>query len=88
VAGAARGDAREDELLHIRDEARRLAPLLGAEEEQRRLDQLIGGLLGTREAQLATRAGRARGRRAPFDRERIALFESLHGVLVGHLAPL
>ncbi len=77
----------EDELLHIRDEARRLAPLLGAEDEQHQLDRLIGGLLGTHDARLSTEAGRARGRRAPFDAERIALFEILHGALAGHLAP-
>jgi hypothetical protein len=78
----------EKELLRIRDEARRLAPLLGAEREQRRLDLLIGTLLGTRQASLATRAARARSSGVPYDVARAALFERLHGALVGYLAPV
>lgn len=77
----------EGELLRIRDEARRLAPLLDAEREQSRLDRLIGALLGTGKASPATRAGRARGRGAPYDATRAALFERLHGAVAGHLAP-
>jgi hypothetical protein len=78
----------EDELLRMRDDAREIAPLLGAEEERARLDGLISSLLGTGEAGLATSAGRARSTGTPFDSARVELFERLHGALSGHLAPL
>jgi hypothetical protein len=68
----------EEELLRIRDEAREIAPALSAEAEQQRLDELIAALLGTGDTHLETDAARARGRRAPFDAARIALFEVLH----------
>jgi hypothetical protein len=77
----------EEDLLRIRDEARELAPRLGAEPEQERLDRLIAALLGTGDTRLVTEPGRARGRREPFDASRIALFETLHGALAGHIAP-
>jgi hypothetical protein len=78
----------EAELLRIRDEAREVAPALSAESERGRLDELIASLLGTGDSPLATEPGRARGRREPFDAARVALFESLHGALAGHIAPL
>lgn len=78
----------EDDLLRIRDEARELAPALGAEDEQRRLDELIAALLGSGDSRLATEPARARGRRLPFDTERVALFETLHGALAGLVSPL
>lgn len=78
----------EDDLLKIRSEARDLAARLGAEDEQRRLDDLIASLLGTGEARLVTEEGRARGRGQPFDAARVALFETLHGELAGHVAAL
>lgn len=77
----------EDDLLRIRDDARRLAPALGEEDEQAALDELIAALLGTGEARLKTAAGRARGERAPFDAARVGLFEALHGALSGYVAP-
>jgi hypothetical protein len=78
----------EPDLLRIRDEARGIAPSLNAEAEQQQLDQLIAALLGTGGARLATAAGRARGGRAPFDTARVDLFDTLHGSLAGHVAPL
>jgi Fic/DOC family len=78
----------EDELLRLRDEAREIAPSLGAEDEQRRFDDLIAALLGTGDTRLETAAAEARGRRAPFDAARVDLFEILHGVLAGYIAPL
>jgi hypothetical protein len=78
----------EDELLRLRDEARAIAPALGAREEQRRLDRLIATMLGTGEAKLATPTGRARARREPFDADRVVLFEALHGALAGYIPPL
>lgn len=78
--------AGEEELLRIRDEARRLAPELGAAEEQRRLDATISSLLGTGETRLATEVARARGSGSPFDPDRLVLFENLRGALAGHIA--
>jgi hypothetical protein len=78
----------EGDLLKIRDEARTLAPLLDARSDQQRLDELIAALLGTGDAKLVTDSGQARGCREPFDAARIALFETLHGVLAGHISPL
>lgn len=78
----------EDELLRIRDEARTLAGPLGLNEEQRDLDQLIGSLLGTRDAELVSAPGKARAARTPFDRERVDLFARLHEELAGHVAPV
>lgn len=78
----------EDDLLRIRDEARKIAPALGAEDQHRRLDDLIAALLGTGDAQLSTQSGRARGRREPFDGARVSLFGKLHGALAGHVAAL
>lgn len=78
----------EGELLRIRDEAREIAPALDAEKELAHLDRLIAALLGTGEARLVTEAGRARRRGMPFDADRLALFESLHGALAGLIAPV
>lgn len=76
----------EADLLTIRDEARRLAPSLSAEAEQARLDETIAALLGTGEIEPITEAGRARGRRQPFDAARVGLFATLHGALAGYVA--
>ncbi len=62
----------------IRDEARRIAPLLEREKELEALDRLIGALLGTREARLKTERALARGSGRPYDPDRITLFEKLH----------
>jgi Fic/DOC family protein len=78
----------EDDLLKLRDEARALAPSLGAEEAQGRFDRLVAALLGTGDTRLVTEPGIARGRRQPFDAARVGLFEVLHGALAGHIAPL
>jgi hypothetical protein len=78
----------EEDLLRIREEARALAPLLDGQAEQERLDRLIASLLGTGDTRLVTEPGRARSRREPFDAARVGLFETLHGVLAGYIAPL
>ena len=78
----------EDELRMIRDEAREVASSLDALPRQATLDRLISALLGTGGACLVTPAGRARGRREPFDASRLTLFETLHGALAGNMAPV
>lgn len=67
-----------EKLNEIRDQARRLAPSLGREAELAALDRLIGALLGTQDAPLATDQGKARRAGRPFDPERLPLFEALH----------
>jgi hypothetical protein len=72
-----------DGLNSIRDEARRIAPLLGREKEFEALDRMIGALLGTREDRLKTERAKARGSGKPYDPDRIRLFEQLHRELRG-----
>ena len=74
-----RGDA---ELNRIRDEARRIAPLLGREAEFAALDLLIGTLQGSRKSFLTSDRANARRGGEAFDPERIELFEALHGELL------
>ncbi len=71
----------EQALDQLRDEARAIAPALGAEAELMHLDRLIGALLGTRGARLQTPAGRARGARIGYDADRLARFEKLRAEL-------
>jgi fido (protein-threonine AMPylation protein) len=73
-----RGDAALNEL---RDEAKRIAPALGAKRELEALDLLTGALLGTRDAPLRTPAARARHAGLGYDTDRLALFETLRGEL-------
>lgn len=57
----------EENFNHIRDEARRLAPALNAEEEMKKLDRLMAGLLGTQKVRFAGKA--AANRSAGADKE-------------------
>lgn len=71
----------ESALNQLRDEARAVAPALHADAGFEQVDQLIGALLGTREAQLRTPAGRARQARLGYDVDRLARFETLRAEL-------
>lgn len=71
----------EDALNRLRDEARAIAPRLNMDENYKKLDKIIGALLGTREAKLETAQGQARQREAPFDPDRVKLFAALHAAL-------
>jgi hypothetical protein len=77
----------KDALNELRDKARRIAPALGAEAEMETLEDLIGAVLGTREATLASAVARAHGRGEGFDPRRTELFEVLQGYLL-ESAPL
>lgn len=68
----------DDELKKLRDEARKISKKLGLEKEQKRLDDLVGTLLGTKEVKLKSKAGIARKSGLPFDPKRLVLFEKLH----------
>lgn len=65
----------------IRDEARRIAPLISREQEFDALDRLIGAMLGTREDRLSSERAQARQSGTPYDPERMELFEQLHNEL-------
>jgi hypothetical protein len=71
----------------MRDEARRIAPLIGREEEFAAFDKLVGALLGTRDDDLVCDRARARRTGAPFDPDRIVLFEHLHQELQNTALP-
>ena len=71
----------EPAIGQLRDEARKLAPKLDLEKEFKRLDELIGTLLGTRDAPVTSKAGIARKRGEPYDPDRLKLFEVLHRAL-------
>ena len=66
-----------NEVNKLRDTARSLAEPLGLVEECKKLDAMIGALLGTRSAKLVTPAAIARAARRPYDDDRLKLFESL-----------
>jgi len=73
-----------DALNELRDQARQIAVALDAEREMTALDDLIGTLLGTRDAELATSAARAAHAGLGFDARRIELFEALQAALLGN----
>ncbi len=71
-------DARGEEALNrLREEARALAPILDMAREFAHLDEITGGILGTRKAEMATVQGKAMAARIPYDSKRLALFERL-----------
>jgi hypothetical protein len=74
----------EDAANRLRDEIRTAGKALDMEDEAADLDALIGSLLGTRESELSAPAAIARQNGRPFDPDRIALFQSLHGALRDH----
>lgn len=72
----------EGRLNLIRDEARALAPALGAEAAFEILDGIIGTLLGTRDIAVASKVAIARAAGEPYDPARLELFQMLHAALV------
>jgi Fic/DOC family len=67
----------EAELNRLRDEAARVAPPLDAADQLERLRDLIGTLLGTRDAPLATERARATAQGKGWDEARLPLFDTL-----------
>lgn len=67
----------DDYVNHIRDKARIIAEKLDMTGEFEKLDELIGALQGTREADLKTKTAKARKRDEPYDPDRVSLFLKL-----------
>lgn len=76
-----------DALNELRDQARNLVVPLDAAEQMAAFDDLIGAVLGTRDAPLVTEAARAHGAGVGFDSRRIELFESLQSELLRESLP-
>jgi hypothetical protein len=77
-----------ESLNELRDRAREVAPVLGAEGEMEQLDGLIGAVQGTRDVELATAAARAQREGRGFDPRRIELFEALQAHLLQDPQPV
>lgn len=75
-------------LNDVRDQARRVSGAIGAEREMEDLEELIGGVLGTRDVVLSTDAARALGRGLGFDPRRLELFEALQSYLLQQIPML
>lgn len=71
----------EDALNRLRDDARRIAPTLGLDEQFQILDRLIGALLGSRKSNLTAPSARAYAAGEPYDPSRLAVFEGLFAAL-------
>jgi hypothetical protein len=66
----------------LRDQARGLAPRLGLEPEFKRLDAIVGALLGTHAAKkLRARDALARAAGRPYDSDRVELFDMIFAAL-------
>jgi fido (protein-threonine AMPylation protein) len=77
---AQRGEAA---INTMRDEARKLAPVLRLQTEMVELDRLVGSLLGSRPSvEMASAVGQARASGKPYDVKRLELFEALRAELV------
>ena len=68
-------------LNRIRDEAREIAPKLELQEAFEEFNNLVGAMLGTRDADVKSAVGKARVAGHPFDPGRIQLFETLFAAL-------
>ena len=73
----------EAALNRLRDDARAVSGELGMVEEFRRLDELIGTFLGTRQATLESSVAQARKKGRPFDPDRVVLLQKLFEELRG-----
>jgi hypothetical protein len=71
----------KERLNALREQSKALAPKLELEEAAAALDDMIGALLGTREARLTALVAKARAGGTPFDPRRIELFDRLHDAL-------
>jgi hypothetical protein len=78
----------ERRLNQLRDQAREIAGELGYNSQFKRLDTLIGALLGTQAAKhLTARQALARAAGRPYDPHRLEIFEALFTALNGNSLP-
>lgn len=78
----------ERRLNQLRDQAREIAEALGYQAQYKRLDGLIGALLGTQEAKkLTARQALARAAGHPYDPIRLEIFDALFAVLNAETLP-
>jgi hypothetical protein len=75
----------EGELNRLRDEAAEIAGELDRERELAELSALLGALLGSRDARLASPLGRAAQAGESWDEARLALFDTLFAALHEHV---
>jgi hypothetical protein len=73
----------ESALRRLRDDAKEISEPLGLQDEYRRLDNLIGTLLGTRNTPLESPSAIARAAGQPYDPQRLDLFQRLFTELSG-----
>jgi hypothetical protein len=71
----------ESTLNQLRDQARGIAAQLGMSDEFKRLNDLIGTFLGTRDSRLVSSVGQARRQGLPYDPVRLDLFIHLFNEL-------
>jgi hypothetical protein len=72
----------EHRLNQLRDQAREVAEALGYQAQLKRLEQLIGAMLGTQEARkLTARQALARAAGRPYDPSRLEIFDALFAAL-------
>jgi hypothetical protein len=74
-------DSGQERLNALRDQIKQVAPTLELGPAATELDAMIGTLLGTKDAKLLSRAGKARAAGESFDPRRIELFEKLQDAL-------
>ncbi|MCD8494458.1 MAG: Fic family protein [Burkholderiaceae bacterium] len=75
-------DARGEQALgKLRDEAKLVAQTLGLARELKKLNDLIGAILGTREAEMSTLAGKGLAAKTPYDAQRLSRLEELAAAL-------
>lgn len=72
----------EEEANALRDQARAIAPDLGAEEELQALNDIIGSVLGSQSGLLTSPAAVARAAGEPYDSDRLERFQALHSALL------
>ena len=65
----------------IRDDARVVAEKIGLQEEFKKLEEIIGGLLGTKDGEAESPQAAARMAGKPYDPLRLKIFESLFATL-------
>jgi hypothetical protein len=71
----------ETAINKIRDDARAVAAQIGLQEELKKLDELIGGLLGTKDSEAESPQAAARMAGKPYDPSRLKIFDSLFSAL-------